>query len=155
MEARRISIVETYKTYIKKYPKGTVHYLTFGEYIKVMKAIGEELAYFLITTGKRVNMPHKLGWFQAVKYYKREVDFPGKWEKKHKFNRRRVVTQGFRTTIHWSIYHNLLFKNKSRYVFNVSRPNLRVTKNNKTKPRVCLYQFFREMGYRLYEIKRF
>jgi len=164
MEERRISVLESYSSYRDKYSREHKLYLTKKEYNKVIKSIGEELSYELITTGQGIDLPNRLGMLRIVKYLQKnkQIDYNqtkityGKHNKDNPDNKKTVyhtnrVTRGFVPKVYWS-RKKANFRNKMKFYFKMTRPNIRPNSYNKNNPKVSLIPFFKEKGFRMYSI---
>lgn len=165
MEAKRSSVLDAYSEYKEKYYKKHKLFLTKKQFNKIVKRLGEEIAYELIVSGEEITLPSRLGTLQIVKYIqkKRKIDFNqtkitfGEYNKANPDNKKLVyhtnrITKGFVPKIYWSKAMKANFRNKNKFFFKFTRPNMRPNNYNKNNPRVSLIPFFKEKGYRMYEI---
>ena len=164
MKERISALAESYKTidYQDK-PKHAKH-VDKKDYKNILKSFYKKLAYYLISTGDEIVLPSRLGSLQAVKYKKkkRSIDFHktklyyGEYNKdkpsgmKKKVYHENRVTNGYSTRIHWSKLTKANFKNKRKYRFTLTRPNIRPNSYNKNNPEVSLVPFFKERGWIIY-----
>lgn len=165
MKARRDSVLNSYTEYKEKYNKDHKLYLTRKQFNLIVKRLGEEIAYELITSGEEIILPSRLGTLQIVQYMQRnkKIDFHktkivyGEYNKNNPNNKKKVyhtnrITKGYVPKVYWSKAMRANFKNKHRFYFKFTRPNMRINSYNKNNPRVSLISFFKEKGYRIYEI---
>lgn len=139
-------------------------YVNHRNYKKILRLFFKKLAKELITSGKEIVLPSRLGSLQAMKYKPKRklVDFNATkvYNKKHNLTgkdkkviyHRNRVTNGFLPIIHWSKIIKANFKNKRKYAFDLTRPNRRPNEYNKNNPEVSLMPYFKKEGYLSYEI---
>lgn len=179
MEIKSInSIARSFENY--KWKKDTSHknYCSKKEYNEIAKEFFEELSYELITTGRKVCMPKGLGCFQVCKFKKkgRSIDY-AKTRAKHDGENYEKLTKNQRDSV-TNIYHTNMgtkgywvdffwyagkhpknensrsIANVKSYIFRPSRPNVRPNSYNERNPRVSLFPFFKDKGWKMYsEIK--
>lgn len=171
---KKISVLESYERYKALYPRKNKskgienthsYHLNKQVYNKIIKALGEELSFEMITTGKMFQLPNRLGFLQIVKYKPKhqKVDFAktrkvyGEYNRLHPKNKKSVkhlnrITKGYLSKVCWFRgLNNQYFKNQTKYTFKFTRPNLRPNSYNNNNPRISLIPFFQEEGFRMYE----
>lgn len=145
-------------------------YITKELYKKILLTILEKLAYRLITTGDKIRLPVRLGYFQAVKYKRRflkhkAIDYAASNKYGKLIRHYNKATDGYWVRIHWYKYPHkedittrvkigALFNFQKNYAFKLSRPNQRPNSYNKWNPKVSLFPFFKEKGWLIYKEKR-
>ena len=149
---RNISVLSSYKDY-----KGSLSKKQFND---VVKSLGEEIAKELIL-GNKIKLPKSMG---SLRIYKRKqtkaVNFQvtkkyyGEHNKNNPDNKKvaytdNKITKGFFPFLYWS-KHRTYFKNKLKYDFFLSRPNVRRNTYNKNHPEINLIDYFRKTGFRTY-----
>jgi hypothetical protein len=160
--ALRLSYSRMSYKYQPKHPK----HVDKKVYNKILTKFFEKLAYYLITTGKEITLFSNIGSFQIMKYKnrKRYVDYqatklyyneinkdiedPEKRKRVLKDNR---ITNYYAPKVYWRKQDKANFRNKSKYSFKLTRPNIRPNSYNKNNPAVSLVPFFREKGWIMYE----
>ncbi len=162
MDNRANAIIESFKTY----PNPIKHldrknFVSKKLYTEILTSFFERLVFFIITTGKEITIPSRLGTFQAIqKLQKKRVNWGktikafGEYNKTAPEGKKKLVyhkEDQYRPYLRWS-KKKANFKNKSYYAFNLSRPNFRPNSYNKKNPKVSLMPFFREEGYKFYII---
>lgn len=165
MIKNRISVLKSYKAYKNKYPKDHSLFLRYSEFSTIAKSFGSLISYELITTGTEITLPSKLGTLQIVKYMpsRKLVDYMntakvyGEHNKNNPDDKKVVyhmnrITKGYMPKLYWSKALKARFKNQSKFLFKFNRPNVRPNSYNKNNPKVSLMPFFREEGFRIYEI---
>lgn len=165
MEKKRASVLNAYTDYKEKYDKDHKRYLSKKQFNTIVKKLGEEIAYELITTGKEILLPSKIGSLQVVKYllknkmvdYNKTRQLYGEHNKANPDNKKVVyhtnrITKGFVPKVYWSKANKANFKNKTKFYFKLTRPNIRPNSYNKNNPRVSLIPFFKNKGFRMYDI---
>lgn len=148
--------------YEPKHPK----HIDKKVYNKIINKFFEKLAYYLITTGKEITLFSNIGSFQIVKYktknkfvdyhstklyfdeINKEIEDPSKRKKVYKDNR---ITNYYAAKVYWKKQDKANFRNKSKFSFKLTRPNIRPNSYNKNNPVVSLVPFFREKGWIMYE----
>ena len=168
------SVIESRKSFPYYSDRDHPNYIKNEEdYTRIMKIFFDELVYKLITTGKKVKLPMKLGAFQVIKYKRQELlrdrvsiqvaKRKGKvLDKKQYFMN--YETEGYWTRLHWYKTPSMdaltgkcigcTVKNCNSYQFTLTRPNLRPNSYNPRNPRVSLYRFFKDKGWLIYKEKR-
>lgn len=154
------AIVESFKTY----PNPLKHidrknYVSKVKYTEILTSFLERLVFFIITSGKEVTIPSRLGTFQVVKFKpkRRQVDFGATNKLYGEYNKtaevKKVVyhkSDKYKPFFKWcKVKAN--FKNKTKMSFKLNRPNYRPNTYNKNNPKVSLIPFFRQEGYKFYK----
>jgi hypothetical protein len=120
------------------------------------------LAKELIVSGVEVLLPSRVGSLQILKYkpkrFIKKIDFKttqelygefnkgkAKGEKKFVFFKNRH-TDGYRVRLHWSKQDRANFRNKRKWSFKFTRPNIRPNKYNKNNPEVSLVPYIMKNG---------
>ena len=165
MKTKRSSVLNSYVDYKKKYDRKHKLFLTKKQFNSIVKKLGEEIAYELITTGEEIVLPSRLGSLQIVKYLqkRKRIDFYktkliyGEYNKNNPDNKKVVyhvnrITKGYVPKVYWSKAVRANFRNKNKHFFKLTRPNARPNSYNKNNPRVSMVPFFKEKGFRIYEI---
>lgn len=167
MKAKRGSALSlSYKRMDHRYnPKHPKH-VDSKLYRKIISKFFEKLAYYLITTGKEITLPSNIGSFQIVKYkstrkftdhvatkkyfddINKDIEDPSKKKRVLKDNR---ITNYYSPKVYWKKQDKANFRNKSKFSFKLTRPNIRPNSYNKNNPVVSLVPFFREKGWIIYE----
>ena len=165
MKTKRVSAYQlSYKDFSYKHEPKHPNYVSQNVYKRILKEFFKKLAEYLITSGKEIVLPSRLGSLQAVKYLptKKKVDFGntlkyyGEHNKTNKEDKKviyhnNVITKGWLPKIYWSKIVKANFLNKRKWKLSLTRPNIRPNEYNKTNPSVSLMPFFQKEGYRLYE----
>jgi hypothetical protein len=167
MKATRVSALKkSYETMDHKYTPKHPKFVDVKTYKRILKSFFKKLAYYLITTGKEIVLPSKLGALQIIKYKvnpeKKIINYPktreyfGEWNKNNPDKQKFVycnarLTGNYASKVLWLKYRQANFKNKTLYYFKLTRPNIRINTYNKNNPSVCLTQFFREKGWIIYQ----
>jgi hypothetical protein len=160
MIAKRVSAI---KESFKSYPNPLLHidrknYVSKVKYTEILTSFFERLVFFIITSGKEVTIPARLGTFQVVQYQAktRHIDWGktnkyfGEYNKVNVKKKRIYHREGlYRPFFKWS-KRKANFLHKSRWAFKLNRPNVRPNSYNKNNPKVSLLPFFREEGYKFY-----
>lgn len=165
MEKRRVSVLESYSLFKEKYNKEDKHFMTKKQFNKVVLKFGKKLTYYLITTGRRVILPGWLGSLQMVKIFigdRKGIDYYntnkiyGEHNKLNPDNKkiiyhRNKLTKGYIPKLYWSKKYARV-KNRDLYSFEFTRPNRRPNSYNKKNPKISVIPFFKEKGYKIYDI---
>ena len=144
-------------------------FITKETYKKILLLILEKLAYRLITTGDKIRLPVRLGYFQVVKYKRKRlkhssIDYAASKKFGKEIRHNNKTTDGYWVRVHWykfphqediatKIKIGAMFSFQRNYAFKFSRPNQRPNSYNKWNPKVSLYPFFKEKGWLMYKEK--
>lgn len=161
---RASALVMSYVDFSYKHEPKHKLYVNKEQYKRILKLFYKKLAEELISSGKEIILPSRLGSLQAVKYkpikkkidHKRTKELYAEHNKRNPNNKKYVyhtnrATKGYLPFIYWSKLVKANFKNKRKYKFSLTRPNLRPNSYNKINPNVSLIPYFREKGYIFYE----
>jgi len=163
IKSTRLTAYHSYEDYNHKDKKDEC-YVSKKKYNKVLDSFFEKLAYYLITEGKEIVLPSKLGTLQILKVKgKKVIDRQntkriygsynkGKKKEDLKFIYKNMsATNNYKWVIWWHRRFKKVFKNYKHYRFKLARPNIRKNTYNKKHAKVRLNEFFLEKGYLTYQ----
>lgn len=143
--------------------------LTTKEYIRLMTVFMQRLAYYIITTGARIEMPIPIGSFQAMSATVKNTTLPD-WTKTKKGGK--LVTRRSTTVIRGKAQVAVIkwlkddyfykipgektkrvatFSNARQYMFKPARQILKPYNDGRKEAEVHLYPFFYEKGQDFYQ----
>lgn len=165
-------IQESYKHYRFKNERYKVS-ADLKEYTIIAKEFLKQLFHYIVTTGKAVELPSKLGIFVIEQYnvlaYNERLKKKNKkvWNKDYKYSKAYEELYGYKMTkeydnastnnrmwtFSWLRDPKGTFRNKSLYSFNLVRSNVRSTSNKEYsiyKDRLSVHDFFLKEGHAIY-----
>lgn len=160
MQTRRASAIkESYEDYEFKDRKHKF-YVNKVTYSSVLKRFFEIIARELIVSGDEIVMPSRVGSLQIKKYKpkNKQIDFHttnkvfGERNKDKPLSEWKLVyfknrhTNGYKVKLHWSRKDHANFRNKKKWSFKFTRPNIRPNSYNNNNPEVSLVSYIMENG---------
>ena len=133
MESKRLTTKTSYDDYPYKDPKHAL-YVDYDTYMKINRTSADKLVEKLISTGKAINLPSRLGTLQFLTFKPKEnkkVDFKLTKEFGKTIYHRNLATNGYVARLHWSKNRgNANFLNKNTWALKLTRSQQRYKANS-------------------------
>lgn len=125
------TLQDMYVEYVKKYPEGSLYYLTYLEYRDITTEFLKHLVYKLVYKSLTVTLPFRLGELSVVKHkptYKSLRNMVIDWDRSKELNKQvrqfNDHSNGFVYRFHWD-RRKCILDNKTTYIFKPARVNKR------------------------------